>query len=331
MSISNGKFRRRKTNFSAVSNAALQDKNLSLKAKGLYALIESYNNIPNFDLYKKFLMDRCMEGDKAFNSAWNELKQKGYLKVYRIPGANHGRFSYEYELLDVADPSSPSIINLDRNGEIPKPSQSESSIDETSESFSSIEDIPEEPASVPDFDHTPQKGVYGQTDEKTSQNSTDHTPHLAPYAQSTICSKHRMLQGGNINNNEINNTEINNIKSINQSKEDDRRTDSLREKLKRQIEYDYFEENYADDLPSVNILIDCMADMLSAPATRINGCLQERDTLKRYIDQADAETIRDFLEHMRGCSVKEIKNITAYWRSSLINYLRDHELAMYAL
>ena len=48
----NGKFRHRQISFAPVSNSALQDRALSLKAKGLYALIQSYINIPAFELYK---------------------------------------------------------------------------------------------------------------------------------------------------------------------------------------------------------------------------------------------------------------------------------------
>lgn len=94
-----GKFRKRKINFSQVSNKALQDKTLSLKAKGLFALITSYISIPDFTLYKSFLMASCTEGRDAFNKAWNELKSAGYLKQYRIQSTN-GYFSYEYEIID---------------------------------------------------------------------------------------------------------------------------------------------------------------------------------------------------------------------------------------
>lgn len=38
--------------FSQVSNVALRDSRLSLKAKGLYSLIESYITMENYVLYK---------------------------------------------------------------------------------------------------------------------------------------------------------------------------------------------------------------------------------------------------------------------------------------
>lgn len=102
MEEKSGRFRKKKVNFSMVSNSIIRDKDISLKAKGLYALIQSYITMDNFTLYKSFLMSRCCEGERAFDSAWKELKETGYLKMYKIrEGAK--TFIYEYELLDVPD------------------------------------------------------------------------------------------------------------------------------------------------------------------------------------------------------------------------------------
>ena len=309
-----GRFRRRRVNFATVSNSALQDPKLSLRAKGLYALIQSYINIPSFDLYKGFLTSNCVEGEKAFDSAWKELKEKGYLKQYRLPGKNRGHWVYEYELLEIADLSSLSTVTLNKDGE-------------QTEKTDAPKETPapevEKTAPERDSDHTPQKGGYGQI---PGENSPDHTPLSAPGGRSTVCSEHPVLKGGDINNIYLNNTDLNKIKSIRQSEGPDGRND-LRERLKEQIEYDYFAENYPEDLKGIGILLDCMVEMLSSPTTRINGYPQERDTLKAYIGKADSIVVREFLEHMRKQPMKDVTNITAYWRSSFINYLRDRELA----
>ena len=97
--MSDGVFRKKKKKFAQISNALLQDENLSLKAKGLYGLIESYINIPDFTLYKNMLRKKCKEGDTAFDNAWKELKDSGYLIQHRINGAG-GKWNYEYELKD---------------------------------------------------------------------------------------------------------------------------------------------------------------------------------------------------------------------------------------
>lgn len=100
--MSAGRIRKRENPFSQISNVLIRDKNISLKAKGLYALIESYLNIPDFTLYKDMLCSCCLEGSGAFDSAWNELKKAGYLVQYKTKGEK-GTFVYEYELLEVPE------------------------------------------------------------------------------------------------------------------------------------------------------------------------------------------------------------------------------------
>ena len=94
-----GRIRRKKRNFTQVSNAALRDPKLSLKAKGLFALINSYLDMENFTVYKSFLLSLCVEGKAAFQSTWDELKDHGYLVQYKLRD-DRGFYVYEYELVD---------------------------------------------------------------------------------------------------------------------------------------------------------------------------------------------------------------------------------------
>ena len=129
------------------------------------------------------------------------------------------------------------------------------------------------------------------------------------------------------NTKETNTTVIN--KSVSQSKEigeTDELTDEIRERLKDQIDYDYFEDNYPEALSGVDALIDCMAEMLIAPCTKINGSVLPRSVLESYISKTDSELVREFLEHMRGKKMRDIKNISAYWQSALINFIKESEL-----
>ena len=97
----NGAFRPRKVYFTQVSNDVLRNNELSLKAKGLYSLISSYITIEGFTLYKNTLKADCEEGESAFDSTWKELKEKGYLKQYKLKDNETKSFYYEYELLEV--------------------------------------------------------------------------------------------------------------------------------------------------------------------------------------------------------------------------------------
>ena len=93
---SGGKFRKKRTNFSMVSNDIIRNDSVSLKAKGLYALIQSYITIDNFTLYKGFLQSKCIEGERAFDSAWRELKEKG---IHECIDSNGGIWNEEVEEL----------------------------------------------------------------------------------------------------------------------------------------------------------------------------------------------------------------------------------------
>lgn len=123
-------FFRNKTAFVPIPQVIAKDKELSLKAKGLYLLIQSYITIPNFKLYKSYLMSACIEGQCSFDSAWNELKNKGYLKIFKIAKADTKGFYYEYDLLDTAEPDTPSLTVVRRDGTIAEKTQENNDISE---------------------------------------------------------------------------------------------------------------------------------------------------------------------------------------------------------
>lgn len=60
----NGTFRKKK-GFTIVVNSITRNDVLSLKAKGLFSLISSYITMEELTHSKKFIFNKCMEGDKA--------------------------------------------------------------------------------------------------------------------------------------------------------------------------------------------------------------------------------------------------------------------------
>lgn len=83
-----------------ISNEVIRDDTVSLKAKGLYALIQSYITLEDFSLYKGFLLSKCKEGKKAFDASWKELKDAGYLIQYQMQDKDTKQFYWEYDLVD---------------------------------------------------------------------------------------------------------------------------------------------------------------------------------------------------------------------------------------
>ncbi len=94
-------FFRSKKGFTVVQNEITKDVNISLKAKGLYLVIQAYISMPDRKWTKEDFRNLTKEGKKAFDSAWKELKDFGYLKVHFMP--DNGVWRAEYELLDEPD------------------------------------------------------------------------------------------------------------------------------------------------------------------------------------------------------------------------------------
>ena len=176
-------FLNREVHFSQISNYALRDKNLSRKAKGLYAEIYSYITIPNFKLSKSYLMKTGPEGETAFNSMWKELKEKGYLKQYRISVNNNGTMSfvYKYDLLDKPDLKTPYLTNVKLNGEFGETYGGLSENIENSEQEKPFKTYP--PSFVPGTSHTTYNAhrVQNTIDiNNTDINNTDNTYNTPP-------------------------------------------------------------------------------------------------------------------------------------------------------
>lgn len=100
---------RKKKGFTAVQNYAVDDMTLSDKALGLYTRIQRWvtYDADDFVCSKEFIASRTPSGGKAFSSAWDELKEKGYLKMHCFAPASGTAMRWEAELLDMPEPDKP--------------------------------------------------------------------------------------------------------------------------------------------------------------------------------------------------------------------------------
>ncbi|MBP3665086.1 MAG: RNA replicase, partial [Tyzzerella sp.] len=108
-------FFRSKKGFTVVQNEITRDAKISLKAKGLYLVIQAYISMPDKKWTKEDFRNLTKEGKKAFDSAWKELKDFGYLKVHFMP--DNGKWQTEYELLDEPD-LGPHTLYHNSEGEV---------------------------------------------------------------------------------------------------------------------------------------------------------------------------------------------------------------------
>lgn len=312
----NGKFRKKRVHFAQVSNIALRDKNLSLKAKGLYSLIQSYITLEDFELYKWYLMSLCKEGRDAFNSAWIELKENGYLKHYRVRGED-GRFYYEYDLLDEPDLSD---VNVDENddpeGETSEPAENKdfSPHTENPSPVNSVSEkpVPENPSPVNSVPEN--RGLYNNTDFNNIIKNNMGINNTQSVNQSGDGLQH------------IGQTDVLNYFSQKIKNEDPKIQDETMEEIKERIEYDYFVRWRPEYLTLVDTLVDYMVEMVTAPYTKINGVMHSRESLKRYVDKVNSCTINSFIDHMKGKELRGIVNPIAYWRTAFINLIKEIEL-----
>ena len=88
------------TNYTRVDNRYLEDKNISLKAKGLLTLMLSLPD--NWKFNVNGLCFLCKESKSAVNNAIKELKNNKYLEVEKYYDES-GRFIYEYIIYEYPD------------------------------------------------------------------------------------------------------------------------------------------------------------------------------------------------------------------------------------
>ncbi len=95
----------RNSNYTVMSNIHLQDRTLSLKAKGLLSVMLSLP--PDWDYSVNGLVAICEEKKTAVNAALNELRYHGYLVVTKLYSnqTESGRFEYTYDIYE--EPQKP--------------------------------------------------------------------------------------------------------------------------------------------------------------------------------------------------------------------------------
>lgn len=84
-----------------VSNFALRDTNLSLKAKGLLSLILSLPDDWGYSL--SGLAEICLGSETDIRNILKELESLGYLQITRTQDSN-GLFRYIYDIFEQPQP-----------------------------------------------------------------------------------------------------------------------------------------------------------------------------------------------------------------------------------
>lgn len=96
--------RKRDKGYTQISNTILNDNSISLKAKGLFAFMDSKPDGWNFTI--KTMAAQLKEGEDAVKATLKELKEAGYIKYHR-QSSGHGI----YELIDEPNREKPQVEN----------------------------------------------------------------------------------------------------------------------------------------------------------------------------------------------------------------------------
>lgn len=255
-------FFRSKKGFTVVQNEITKDANISLKAKGLYLVIQAYISMPDRKWKKEDFRNLTKEGKKAFDSAWKELKDFGYLKVHFMP--DNGVWRAEYELLDEPDPG-PHTLYHSCNGTVSsnnltraeKKRQADLSVEENKQV--SLENISDPTAEKEENHRYPPFGTNGKDDRYPLYGSNANGSNA---------------NGGN------NNKDYNikpDIKTDLSNPYPDQDVDTMEEKYSMEfIEQHYeLEPKYVSALQekSINMVKDVLYDVLNTkkPVLRVMG------------------------------------------------------------
>ena len=104
--------------YTTVPDTIARDCKLSLKVKGLYAVLSYLFKIPNFHFSLQSFAVLCKEKTKALKTVWTSLKRCGLLKQHRHPTGDHNQFAYTYDLLLESNLNEPYFTNHRADGTI---------------------------------------------------------------------------------------------------------------------------------------------------------------------------------------------------------------------
>lgn len=317
----NGAFRK-KQGFTITSNSAARDKKLSFKAKGLYLLIQSYITLPNFDLTKTFLMTQCEEGERAFDSAWNELKHKGYLKLHLYPDGK-GQFRYEYELLDDADSAEGVYLyRYDKNGNVTSTNRNLKAMGCEAQTKSG-QDETEVPVLEDQTDQADDARLRKQDNVHPLQNVGSGSGDVHPLQNvgSGSDNVHTLQNPGGGKRGRQIKTKYNNTENISNLSINHIYTETEKE-FKEQIDYDrWMDAETEDHNELLNLIVKTATDLMTMPdeyTWRINQVQRSAAEIRDQLTKLKHEHIVYIMDCIKK-SRTPIKNVVGFIRTSLYN------------
>jgi hypothetical protein len=266
-------FFRSKKGFTVVQNEITKDSTISLKAKGLYLVIQAYITMPDKKWTKDDFLNLTKEGRKAFDGAWKELKDTGYLKVHIM--AVGGRWHTEYELLD-KPVQGPHTLYHNKDGKITSDNIRRAEKKKAKEEKTQEEHYPQKGSNGAENNHYPPNG--------SNEAKNDHYPQKG---SNGVENEHYPLFGSN--GNDSNGNGGNNHKTLYIKPDNNTcisNPNQSQEEGTQQYPMEYLRERYdADDLilmgvseEDVEMVMDILHDAVNTTKKTIRVNREEKPT-----------------------------------------------------
>ena len=295
----NGGFRQKKINFTMIQNSVIRNRKMSLSAKGLYSLIQSYITMPDKTWRKSDFENMCeSEGKKKFDRIWKELIDAGLLKVY-ISSNGKGTIR-EYDLLEEPD--------------FERPYENWMTKEKSSEIAESIENT--------EFVQLPQNEVVGN-EVPGNEVVGNGTPGIDISKEAYVFS----------NNTKNNNTVLNNslprqILAGCENDDDDDEMDypTVEAKIKENINFDKLIRIHQGNKPLIRYILSEMVSMTleTDPVTEISsGKYEKTKEVRQNILDIRYEDIEALLPKLPDKKDNKVVNPKGYMRKCLFNIAKD--------
>ena len=312
---------RSKSGFTSVQNTVAKNKDLSLKAKGLYLVIQAHITLPDSTFTKSFFFNQVCEGEKAFESCWNELKEAGYLKTHIH--TKGGKFINEYELLDEPRVGAHTFY-YDKDEKITKTNLDILRLPQAEENDEPSR-TPKKGGTVNEGSRTPKNGIYGNGingngvygNGSNGNGGNNNNTYTLPIdiESNTVNKTNNQNKGNNINNNPL--LPLQTVKEEFGVKSEDEK-----EKVKNQISYDQLVGRHQGNKKLLAYILSQMTEMLSEKKVKTElstGRYEDTVLVKEKLREITIDDIENLLQMLPDKSESQVKNPRGYLRTCLFN------------
>ena len=164
-------------NYTVMSNHHLQDKRLSLKAKGLLSYMLSLPD--DWDYSLKGLTVGCKDGLDSVRTAVLELEEHGYVRRQKVRNAKGQIIDYDYQVYESPVEDAPAVPG--KEGGPSNPSASKSPKSRMKPCSSPFLDFPN--LAEPNLEKATQQNTNKQNTKKQSTNLSGQTSESADFDQ----------------------------------------------------------------------------------------------------------------------------------------------------